>query len=88
MNLRPQCKLLVPMLLVAVCAMACTTGSPRATAVSPKSFQETLKVCRFQQGGGLIMRRRTLPPTQPRIAGCLARHGWTPDGMPTEPVRK
>ena len=83
---RLHSKVYVLTLLMAVSSVACVSAPPGATPVKPESFQETLKVCRFQQGGGLIMRRNALPPTHPRIASCLARHGWSPDAMPTQPV--
>lgn len=69
-------------LLAGLCLLpACSAAQPGKSGARP-SFQDDLKVCRFQQGGGQVFRRRSLPPTHPRIADCLERRGWTPEGTP------
>lgn len=44
------------------------------------SYSAALTTCRFWKGGRPD--QRVSPPTDPYIAGCLRRRGWTPDGLP------
>lgn len=45
------------------------------------NFSQALSVCRLQQPGR-VNRRVHLPPTHPRVAACLERNGWLPNGTP------
>lgn len=44
------------------------------------SYSSALTTCRFWKGGRPD--QRVAPPTDPYIAACLRRRGWTPDGLP------
>lgn len=44
-----------------------------------RTFPDALSACRQQQPGR-ASRKFQLPPTQPRVAECLKRHGWNKDG--------
>ncbi|MBK6674604.1 MAG: hypothetical protein IPM70_05435 [Proteobacteria bacterium] len=68
--------------MAGLCLLAACSAAQPVKSGTRSSFQEDLKACRFQQGGGLVFRRRSLPPTHPRIADCLQRRGWTPEGTP------
>lgn len=81
------------MLALALLSIGCATapvgtiGSKHGATVGPSSkatgFHESLAVCRFWKGGR-VNRRRNTPATDPYIAACLARKGWTPDGLPID----
>jgi hypothetical protein len=60
--------------------------SPQGTAVASRvSYEQTLRTCRKLQPGRLN-HRLNLPPQSIRVAACLRKRGWHPDGTPyTEP---
>ena len=43
------------------------------------TFPDAVHACRLVQPGQMS-RKRSLPPTSPGVAACLARHGWSADG--------
>jgi hypothetical protein len=72
-------------LVISGCASN-SSESSHGTAAEPRvSYQQTLRTCRKLQPGRLNQ-RLNLPPQSIRVAACLRKRGWQPDGTPyTEP---
>ncbi len=68
------------MLLLGACVFQ---PSARPQDSMSGTFSQALSQCRLQQPGRLN-RRVHLPPTNARVAACLKRKGWLPDGTPVE----
>ena len=76
--------------LAFACAVAlAAAGNSKAMGGNPldtpdgarfSSYSAALATCRFWKGGRPD--QRVAPPTDPYIAACLRRRGWTPDGLP------
>lgn len=56
-------------------------ASQAAAAAQPSSYEQTLRQCRKLQPGRLN-KRLNLPPDNLRVAACLRKRGWQPDGTP------
>lgn len=50
-------------------------------------FDRSVRVCQFWKGGPVAARRR-IPTSDPFMRGCLARRGWTTDGLPVNLLRR
>lgn len=72
---------------VGLIAGGCAASSSMREPRNGESFSQALHVCRMKQPGR-TNRRLQLPPSQPRVAACLRRRGWSPEGVaiaaPTE----
>jgi hypothetical protein len=62
------------MVLIAGCATPIDQQEDRY-----QTFSDALRACRQQQPSRHGQKYR-LPPTNPRVAECLKRHGWGRDG--------
>lgn len=63
---------------IALLAFGCASNIHRHTD-STVAFPDALRECRMLQPG-FTNRKSRLPPTNPRVAECLSRHGWNPEG--------
>ena len=65
--------------LIKIAAMAITLASMAGCATTFDTYPDALHACRLMQPGRTL-RKVKLPATQPQVAACLERHGWSSDG--------
>jgi hypothetical protein len=75
---------LAAVIAVSGCASSAVGLSDEKKADTEASFEATLRKCRKLQPGRLN-KRINLPPTSLRVAQCLRKLGWQPDGSPYTP---
>lgn len=66
--------------IIAILGVVQVLGALTACATPRfETFPEALYSCRMMQPNR-VLRKASLPATDPRIATCLERHGWSTDG--------
>jgi hypothetical protein len=75
---------LAAVVAVSGCASTPVGLSDETNGVTDAGFEASLRKCRKLQPGRLN-KRMSLPPTSLRVAQCLRKLGWQPDGSPLTP---